>query len=42
MLLVIDDLQWADPDSLRVLEHIAADLSGTSTLVLATTLTARR
>ena len=37
MLLVIDDLQWADPDSLRVLEHIAADLSGTSTLVLATT-----
>ncbi len=37
LLLVIDDLQWADPDSLRVLEHISADLSATSTLVLATT-----
>jgi DNA-binding SARP family transcriptional activator/tetratricopeptide (TPR) repeat protein len=35
-LLVIDDLQWADPDSLRLLEHVAADLGSSRTLVLAT------
>jgi DNA-binding SARP family transcriptional activator len=37
MLLVVDDLQWADPDSLRLIENIAADLASTRTLLLATT-----
>lgn len=33
---VIDDLQWADPDSLRLLEDIAAGLSSTSGLAVVT------
>ena len=36
MLLVIDDLQWADPDSLRLLEHLASELRTTRTLLVAT------
>ncbi len=36
-LLVIDDLQWADPDTLHVLEHLAADLASTRTLLVVTT-----
>ena len=37
ILIVIDDLQWADPDSLRLLEHIAADLAATRVLLVVTT-----
>ncbi len=37
ILVVVDDLQWADPDSLRLLEHIAADL-GTTRLLLVVTM----
>ncbi len=33
-LLVIDDVQWADPDSLRVLGHLLAELRATSVLLL--------
>jgi DNA-binding SARP family transcriptional activator/tetratricopeptide (TPR) repeat protein len=36
LLLVIDDLQWADPDSLRVLEHLAVDLASMRVLLVAT------
>lgn len=36
VLFVIDDLQWADPDSLRLIEHIASDLRSTGTLLIAT------
>ncbi len=36
ILVVVDDLQWADPDSLRLLEHIAADLGATRLLLVAT------
>ena len=32
-VLVIDDLQWADTDTLRVLTHLAAELRHTSTLL---------
>ena len=35
-LLVIDDLQWADPDTLRLLEHIGPELRSTGTLLIAT------
>ena len=37
MLLVIDDVQWADPDSLRLLENIPGDLVSTHTLLVVTT-----
>ena len=37
ILVVVDDLQWADPDSLRLVEHIAADLATTRVLLVATT-----
>ena len=37
LLLAIDDLQWADPDSLRLLENIAGDLASTRTLLVVTT-----
>jgi DNA-binding SARP family transcriptional activator len=36
VLLIIDDLQWADPDSLRLLEHVAADVASTRALLVAT------
>jgi DNA-binding SARP family transcriptional activator len=36
LLLVIDDLQWADPDSLRLLAAISGELHTTRTLVVAT------
>jgi len=36
LLLVIDDLQWADPDSLRIIEHTAHELRSTQTFVVAT------
>ena len=35
-VLVIDDLQWADTDTLRVLTHLAAELRNTSTLLITT------
>ena len=35
-VLVIDDLQWADTDTLRVLTHLAAELRHTSTLLITT------
>jgi DNA-binding SARP family transcriptional activator/tetratricopeptide (TPR) repeat protein len=37
IVLVVDDLQWADPDSLRLLEHIAADLVHAPVLAIVTT-----
>ncbi len=37
VLLVIDDLHWADADSLRLIEHLAADLSTMPVLLVATT-----
>ncbi len=37
VLLVIDDLQWADRDTLRVLAHLIRELRTTRTLLLATT-----
>ena len=36
LLLVLDDLQWADAASQRLLSHLAATLAETSILVLAT------
>ena len=36
-LLVIDDVQWADPDSLRLLEHAAAELTSPPVLVVLNT-----
>jgi DNA-binding SARP family transcriptional activator len=35
-LLVVDDLQWADPDSLRMLEHIAGELRMSRVLLVVT------
>ncbi len=35
-VLVIDDLQWADTDTLRVLTHLAAELRNTSTFLITT------
>ncbi|MDT3443389.1 BTAD domain-containing putative transcriptional regulator [Pseudofrankia sp. BMG5.37] len=37
VLLVIDDLQWADRDTLRVLAHLIKELRTTRTLLLVTT-----
>ena len=37
MLFVVDDLQWTDADSLRLIEHAAGDLGATSALLLVTT-----
>lgn len=36
VLVVIDDLQWADPDSLRLFGGVAAELRGARALVVAT------
>jgi DNA-binding SARP family transcriptional activator/tetratricopeptide (TPR) repeat protein len=36
-VFVIDDLQWADPDTLRLLEHIAGDLHAAGALLVVTT-----
>ena len=36
LVLVIDDLQWADPDSLRLLEQLASELRSMPTLLVAT------
>nr|WP_249420570.1 AAA family ATPase [Rhabdothermincola salaria] len=36
LLLVIDDLQWADADSLRLLVHVAGELTDLSILVVVT------
>ncbi|HEX4820430.1 MAG TPA: BREX system ATP-binding domain-containing protein, partial [Acidimicrobiales bacterium] len=33
LLAVIDDIQWADPDSLRLLEHVAGELASTHVLI---------
>jgi len=35
-LLIIDDLHWADPESLTVLEYVVDNLAGTPLLVVAT------
>ena len=35
-VLVVDDLQWADVDTLRVLTHLAAELRATPTLLITT------
>jgi tetratricopeptide (TPR) repeat protein len=35
LLIVLEDLQWADPPSLRLLEHLAFEISGESIFVLA-------
>ena len=35
-LLVIEDLQWADPETLAILEYLADNLSGTRVLCVAT------
>ena len=37
LLAVIDDIQWADPDSLRLLEHLAAELAPTRVLIAVST-----
>jgi DNA-binding SARP family transcriptional activator len=37
MLFVVDDLQWADAESLRLIGHGASDLGTTSALLLVTT-----
>lgn len=36
LVLVLEDLHWADRDSLLLLQHVAAELPGTRALVLAT------
>jgi DNA-binding CsgD family transcriptional regulator/tetratricopeptide (TPR) repeat protein len=36
LLLVLDNLQWADPGSLKLLERLAADIADTAMLVVAT------
>ncbi|MEV3983452.1 BTAD domain-containing putative transcriptional regulator [Nonomuraea sp. NPDC049758] len=36
LLLVLEDLHWADASSLKLLGHVAGELAGTSALVLAT------
>ncbi|HUJ06528.1 MAG TPA: AAA family ATPase [Streptosporangiaceae bacterium] len=35
-LLVLEDLHWADPETLAILEHLAGSLAGTRVLCLAT------
>ncbi len=35
-LLVLEDLQWADPETLAIVEYLADNLAGTSVLVVAT------
>lgn len=36
LLVVFEDLHWADPASLKLLEHLAFELAGTPVLLLAT------
>ncbi|HEU5084586.1 MAG TPA: BTAD domain-containing putative transcriptional regulator [Acidimicrobiales bacterium] len=36
VVLVVDDLQWADPASLRLIEYVAAELSRTPVLLVVT------
>ncbi|MGH0032037.1 MAG: ATP-binding protein [Myxococcota bacterium] len=36
LLVVFEDLHWADPASLRLLEHVAFELEGSSVLLVAT------
>ena len=36
VVAVVDDLQWADPDSLRLIAHIATDLAAAGVLLIAT------
>jgi DNA-binding SARP family transcriptional activator len=36
LVIVVDDLQWADPASLRVIEFLAGELQRTSTLLVVT------
>ena len=36
LVLVLEDLHWADRDSLQLLQHVAAELPGTRALVIAT------
>lgn len=36
LLVVLDDLQWADPASLQLLVHLAAGIGGARLMVLAT------
>ncbi|MGE0839935.1 ATP-binding protein [Pseudonocardia sp.] len=36
LLIALDDLQWADPDSLALLAHLARDAAGARLLVVAT------
>jgi DNA-binding SARP family transcriptional activator len=37
LVLVVDDLHWADPASLRVIEFVASELRNTRTLLVVTT-----
>ena len=41
LLIVFEDVHWADPASLRLLEHLAFELAGRSVLLLATVREAR-
>lgn len=41
LLIVFEDVHWADPASLRLLEHLAFELAGTSVLLVATAREAR-
>lgn len=36
VILVVDDLQWADPASLRLIEYVASDLARTPVLLVVT------
>ncbi|MGW2153765.1 BTAD domain-containing putative transcriptional regulator [Nonomuraea sp. NPDC001699] len=36
LLLVLEDLHWADASSLKLLGHVAGELAGTSALIIAT------
>ena len=42
IVLVLEDLHWADPDTLAVVEYLGDNLAGTKALASATSRTKRR